>query len=84
MKELMAHALCYFRWGSFGLGNHSKCPRCTRLWDETLVRLHSLVPPPPPRDRLMLLPEGIKFQRIFIKPLDPRLLPYIPDPEPEL
>jgi hypothetical protein len=84
MKELLEHFRCYFRWGRYGLGNHSKCPRCTRLWDSTILKLHRMCPPPPPRPKLMLLPEGVKFEHIFIAPPDPRLLPYIPDPEPEL
>jgi hypothetical protein len=40
-KEWLLHALCFFRWGPFGLGDHTTCPRCTRQWNEHMAGMRA-------------------------------------------
>ena len=48
-KEWLLHALCFFKWGPFGMGDHSKCPYCARLWEESMQRIRRLKDVKPPQ-----------------------------------
>lgn len=46
-KEWLRHALYCFKWGPFGFGDHTTCPRCNRLWSEHMAGItkQKVIPP---------------------------------------